>query len=146
MTDLKRRDLISNCKKAVWREFVEDEAAKLNCFLEEDEGRKKDELKQRENEMALYCNHSPPHYVVQSPTVILICRTIQRGSGKPHQAETWCCGLGTSPLPSLQCPIPKNKDYTTTSMSQLSLLGKFHFTTLEKSYMYYLATSTGSDM
>ena len=37
MSDLKRRDLISNCKRAVWREFVDDGAAKLNCFLEEDE-------------------------------------------------------------------------------------------------------------
>ena len=31
----------------VWREFVEDGAAELNCFQEEDEEKRKDELKRR---------------------------------------------------------------------------------------------------
>ena len=34
-------------KRDVWSKFAEDGAAKLNCFQEEDEEKRKDELKQR---------------------------------------------------------------------------------------------------
>ena len=44
MRDLKKCDLVLDwfdapCKRAVWRAFVEDGAAELNCFLEGDEKR-----------------------------------------------------------------------------------------------------------